>query len=150
MRKNSQSGFTLAELMVATMILVFAFLAVMIGYIRCMDLNDLSRNSSYAIKAVKSRMETIKNTPFVNLSALYNNVTFTSPNLPGGIGVSYVDTTTADLYKVTVVFCWKQKNGRVVGEDKNLNGVLNVGEDLDGNGLIGSIVEVVNYVYNET
>ena len=147
MIKNEVSGFTLVELMVCSFFLTFAFLAVIGGFIYCMDLNDLSRNSSYATKTSKSRMESIKNTAFNQLIATYNNVTFTSTNLTG-IGVSYITAQNPDLYKITVVYCWKQKNGRVIGEDKNLNGILNAGEDLNGDGKINSIVELVNYVYN--
>ena len=144
---QSRSGFSLVELMVASVFLVFVFLAVIVGYLKCMELNDLSRNSSFAIKAVKSRMETIKNTPFVQLTPLYNNVVFTSNNLTGK-GVSYINTTNPDLQQISFVQCWKKKSGRVIGEDKDLDGVLDAGEDLNGDGRINSIVELVNYVYN--
>ncbi len=144
---QSRSGFSLAELMVASVFLIFALMAVILGYLKCMELNDLSRNSSFAIKAVKSRMETIKNTAFNQLVPTYHNVTFTVNNLTGQ-GVSYVDSSDPILYKISVVYCWRQKSGRVIGEDKDLDGVLDAGEDLNGDGRISSIVELVNYVYN--
>lgn len=139
-------GFSLMELMVASVFLVVAFLAMIVGFIYCMELNDLSRNMSYATQAAKSRIETIKNTDFSQLAATHNGISFTSANL-NGKGISYIDTTDPVLYKITVSFCWRQKSGRIIGEDKDLDGVLDTGEDLDGNGMIDSTVELVDYVY---
>ncbi len=50
---------------------------------------------------------------------------------------------------VTVTFCWRQSNGRLMGEDSNLNGALNTGEDVNGNGTIDSPVQLIAYIYNE-
>ena len=129
-------------------IMIIAFAGIMIAFLRCMELSELSKNSSISVQASKSRLETIKNTAFSQIKPTYNNVTFATAGI-NGIGVSYVDDTNPRLLKITVTFCWRQSNRRIIGEDKNLNGVLDVGEDQDGNGKIDSIVQLVSYVFNE-
>ena len=147
-KKNKKiSGFTLAELMVTTVIIVLAFLGMLIGFLKCLELHELSRNSSIAVAAVKTQIENIKNTDPADLIATYHNATFISEGLTG-MGVSYVTNTDPEVFEVTVSFCWRQKNGRVIGEDENLNGQLNGGEDLDADGIIDSPVQVVTYIHN--
>lgn len=138
----------MAEIMVAAVIMILAFVGIILTYIRCQELNEMSQNKSLATRAAKSRMEQIRNTDFNLVLATYNNVPFFDGNI-NGAGVSYVDNTDPDLLQVTVSFCWQQKNGLVVGEDQNINGVLNAGEDSNGNGMIDSTVQLVTFVYNE-
>lgn len=142
---NQKVGFTLAELLIAALVFILAVSGILVSYINCLELSDQSKNFSRAVHGVKSRFEEIKNTSFSQIKATYNNVTFTTANL-NGMGVSYVDDTNPILLKVTVTFCWKQGNGRVLGEDKNLNGQLNTGEDQNGNGLLDSPAQLVSYI----
>ena len=142
---NQKTGFTLAELLIAAIVFIPAVSGILISYINCLELSDQSKTFSLAVHGVKSRFEEIKNTSFSQIKANYNNVTFTAANL-NGIGVSYVDDANPILLKVTVTFCWKQGNGRVLGEDKNLNGQLNTGEDQNGNGLLDSPAQLVSYI----
>jgi len=51
------------------------------------------------------------------------------------------------LLQATVSVCWRQKN-RVIGEDKNLNGALDAGEDANGNKIIDSPVELTTLIVN--
>ncbi len=146
-KEKTLNGFTLPELMVTAVIIILVFLGMLLGLIRCLELHELSRNSFLAVSAVKTKVEDIKNTALTDLVTTYNNVTFTTPDL-NGIGVSYVDNTNPDLFKITVAFCWRQKNGRIVGEDQNLNGRVDGGEDANGNGILDSPVEIVSYIYN--
>ncbi len=124
----TENGFTLAELLVSAAILGIVITGIMVSYIRCMELNEVSQNKSLALKAARSRLELIKVTPFANLVATYNAVAF---NVTGfnGKGVSYVTVVDAKNLRIRVSVSWKQKNNRVFGEDANLNGVLNAGED---------------------
>jgi len=64
------------------------------------------------------------------------------------MGVVYVDDTNPELLEVTVSVCWQQVL-RVIGEDKNLNGVLDAGEDTNGNGKIDSSVQLVTRIVNK-
>lgn len=152
MKTKINNGFTLVELMVSTLIVSIAFMGILLTIVRCMDLNEMSTNTTNALVEAKSKMEEIKNTVFTDLVATYDNVSFNpAQNFPGnsGKGISYVDNSVVDLFVVTVSFSWVQKNGRVIGEDLNLNGVLNAGEDVNGDGILNSKVELVTYIFNE-
>jgi prepilin-type N-terminal cleavage/methylation domain-containing protein len=145
--RTSEKGFTLVEVLISAVILVFVFSGILLSFVRCLELSEMSRNTSNALAAVKNHVEDIKNTSFSNIPATYDDATFAWASL-NGIGVSYVDTSNPNLYVITVSFCWQQKNGLIVGEDTNLNGVLNPGEDSNGNGMIDSPVQIVTAIYN--
>ena len=146
-RLNHQKGFTVVEVMIATLILVPLFAIGMMVFVKCMDLSDMSKNSSLAVWGVKKRIASIENTAYNQIFNTYNNTTFTLNGLTG-IGKTYIDNSSADHLIVTVLFCWKERNGRVIGEDKNLNGVLNGGEDTNGNGKLDSMVQLSTQIYN--
>ena len=148
--QGKQKSFTLVELMIATGIFMVTFVGILMTFVKCLELSELSKNSILALYGSKSRLERIKNTQniaFNQIKANYNNVLFTVNGLTGN-GVTYVDDTNPNLLKVTVTFCWRQSNQRVIGEDKNLNGQLNAGEDANGNGLLDSPTTLVNYIFN--
>lgn len=146
---QNNRGFSLSELMIATLIFAFTFAGTLIVFFRCIELSELARNSSTAVNAAKSRLASIENTPFANILAAYNNTTFTAAGV-NGMGTTYVTSLDADLLRVTLVFCWREKNGRVMGEDTNINGALNAGEDANGNGVLDSPVEMTTYIYDTT
>ena len=65
----------------------------------------------------------------------------------GGYGVDYLSDVWYSsgynrLLDVRIALCWRQRDGRIFGEDTNLNGVLDPGEDKSKppNGLIDSPV----------
>jgi len=139
-------SFTLVELLIAAAILVLSLSGILVSYLACLELAEMSKNSSTALHEVKSKLEEIQNTVFNQIKATYDNATFTLAGF-NGMGVSYVDDSNLDLLLINVVFCWRQPNGRVIGEDKNLNGQLDVGEDQNGNGQIDSLVEAASQVF---
>lgn len=143
----NKKGFTLAEVMISTFLLVLIFSGTILTFFHCMDLNEMARNSSIALSAIKSRIAEIENTPYSQVSAIYNNATFTSPDLKG-IGVSTINSANPDFLEVTATFTWQQKNGRIVGEDLNMNGIINSGEDVNNNNILDSPVTVATAIYN--
>ena len=147
-RKSTADGFTLAELLMAAAILGIVVVGLVVSYIRCMELNEVSQNKSLALKAARSRMEVIRMTPYANLFATYNAVPFSVPvtNFIGR-GVSYATVINAKNTQVTVSVSWKQKNGMVYGEDKNLNGVLDAGEDKNDDVKLNSPVDITEIIY---
>lgn len=145
-RLGNNTGFTLVEILVATGIFLVSISGIVYSYLKCMELQDIGRNVSTAVQAAKNKMEDIKNTPFNNIMATYNNTTFTATGL-NGMGAVYVNNSNPDLLLIKIVFCWKQQNGRIFGEDTNLNGVLNVGEDKNGNNQLDSYVQLSSYIY---
>lgn len=143
---KKENGFTLVELLVSAGILTIVVAGMMISYIRCMELNEVSQNKSMATKAARSRMELIRMTSFDNLVTTYHGVAFDVTGLSGK-GVSYVTSLDAKNIQVRISVSWRQKNGRVYGEDKNLNGVINAGEDTNANGVLNSPVEIVSTIF---
>ena len=142
-------GFTLAELIVAAAIMTVVFAGILMSYIRCMELNEASQNKSMAVKAARSQMEVIRNSNYDTLVANYHGVTFPVSGFVGQ-GVSYVTVLDAKNTRVIVSVSWRQKNGRVYGEDKNLNGVLNAGEDLNADSMLNSPVDITTRVYKRS
>lgn len=142
-------GFTLAELIVAAGILGIVVGGILVSYIRCMELNEASENKSLAVKAARDRMEIIKSTAYANLVSTYNNVPFAVTGFTGQ-GVSYVTVLNAKNTEVVVSVSWRQKNGRVYGEDKNLNGVINGGEDVNNDGRLNSPVDIVTRIFKRS
>ena len=68
----SLTGFTLAEVILAAAILVFALAGLLSLFISCMLLNESSRNRATAIAQAQYVMEEIKNTNFDNIETNIN------------------------------------------------------------------------------
>jgi type II secretory pathway pseudopilin PulG len=143
---SNKKGFTIVEVIVATGIFLLSISGIIYSFLKCMELQDIGQSVSIATQAVNSKMEDIKSSTFANMFTTYNNTTFTANNI-NGRGVVYVDNTLPDLIQIKVVFCWRQKTGQLFGEDTNLNGVLNVGEDKNANGQLDSYVQIITNIY---
>jgi prepilin-type N-terminal cleavage/methylation domain-containing protein len=148
MKKDAyqKAGFTLVEIIVATAVFLMAVVGILYSYAKCLELSEIGRTSTIALQAVKNKLEEIKAADFSTVHGTYDGTTFTAPGL-NGIGKVYVDNSNAKLLVVKAVFCWRLADGRVVGEDRNLNGVLDAGEDKNGNQEIDSFVEVLTQIY---
>ncbi len=133
--------------MVATLIFTLTFSGAITVFFQGIDLAEISRNSSTAVWAAKNQIAAIENTAFAQITAAYNNTTFTATNLTG-IGITYVSNPSPDTAQVTLTFCWRQKNGRIIGEDINLNCQIDAGEDQNGNGILDSPVKLTTTIYD--
>ncbi len=149
-RKNyvGTRGLTMVEILLATLILLPLFTLGMQTFIKCIELSDMAKNSSLAVAAVKNRVTAIENTAYDQIFGTYNNTTFTANGLTG-TGKTYIDNSNPDHLVVDISFSWRELNGRVIGEDKNLNGLLDAGEDLNANGQLDSIVKVTTQIYEK-
>ena len=145
--KNT-AGMTMPELLLAAALLSIVLVGLLLSYAMCLGLDQLSRNSTRALYAAQARLEEIKSTPYDHIKGMYHTTTFSPPSLDG-MGVSYVDDSDPRLLLVTVTVCWRQPNGRVIGEDKNLNGILDAGEDTNMNNMIDSLVTLTTHLYNQ-
>lgn len=146
--KNSENGFTLTEVLLATAILAFAVCAILAAYISCVALAATSKNTNIATDAALGLAEEIRSTTFAQIFNDYNLFNFTLNDIPESRGVVYVNDTNPELLEVTISICWKQGN-RIIGADTNLNGILDAGEqDIDGDGLIHSPVQLVTRISN--
>jgi len=150
MMKSSDKGFTLIEVMFAVAILAFALCGILLTYINMFILSDLSRDFTLATNGVQAEMEKIKSTDFTGLLAL-NNTKFDIAGFPtnNAKGVVFVTDHPGDynyLRQVRIIACFKSRN-RVLGEDTNLNGILDSGEDINpNNNRLDSPIEMVTLI----
>jgi type II secretory pathway pseudopilin PulG len=168
---ESDKGMTLVEVLVAAGLFAFCVAGLLLTYMNLFILTDISRDSTLANNALQARLEEAKSISFGNLDSwAANNNTFNvvdsnflSAGAPivigkGNITISSVNdpftgSTYPDLKKVRVSISFKSRN-RVIGEDKNLNGLLDAGEDdnhyANGAGQLNSPVEGVILIKNFT
>ena len=141
----SKDGFTLAEVLLAVSILALGLCGILVSYINMLIFSDLSRDFTLVTNALQSKAEEIKRTSFGSLSAL-NGTTFdisgfSSTGAKGAVEVTDI-AGYSDLKRIRIITCFKSR-ARVIGEDGNLNGILNIGEDTNNNGRLDSPAELI-------
>ncbi|MDP8264832.1 MAG: type II secretion system protein [Candidatus Aceula lacicola] len=145
-RKNL-NAFTLAELLVVTVILGVAIVGMVNLFIYTSVAATLAGNKTLAVAAAQSKMEEIRNHDYSLIATDY-----ASGGTPGdtfflsqvnGTGVIYIDSSNAQLLEIKVVVSWEDKYDRIIGEDIDLDGILDTGEDSNLNGELDSIVNLV-------
>ncbi|MBU4346542.1 MAG: prepilin-type N-terminal cleavage/methylation domain-containing protein [Candidatus Omnitrophica bacterium] len=145
----TRRGFTLPELLLAAAILVFVMCGILATYISCFELISTSKNLTLAINAAQRQIEEIYDYNFSQIHADYDNQTFTVDEISAGDsrGIIYVDDSNPDLLEVTISVCWRQRGNRIIGEDLDLDGVLDPGEDfLVANNRIDSPAQLVTLI----
>lgn len=145
---NNSKGFTLIEVMLATAFLVIVLSGLLATYISCFELISLSRNLSFATNAAQMKIEEIRDYPFSQTHSDYDNTTFTVSEIsPGNSrGVVYVNNSNPELLLITVSVCWSQRANRIIGEDLDLDGILDLGEDTNANNIIDSPAQLVTLI----
>ena len=164
-QKKSKKGFTLVEVILAVAILVLALSGILGAFFSCFVLISTSKNVNLATDAAMSIVEQIRNTPFSQITSMSFSVggqtydpvedgdiyswSFPIPEVPSSMCKVYVDEANPELLEARVSVCWRQGK-RVFGEDNNLNGILDPGEDAAGGtiGMIDSPVELVTRIAN--
>jgi len=140
-------ALTLIELLLTVSILAFCLCSIMLTYINMFILTDLSRDLTVATNALQAKMEEIKKTNFDSLASL-NGTTFDISGFDSSNakGVVYVtDTGYTDLKRVHIEVSFKSRN-RVIGGDRNLNGVANTGEDFINVNGVNELISPVELV----
>lgn len=149
-KHRHNSGLTLLELIIATAILVVAISGLLAIFIGLFSMNEGARKLTLATTAAQDKMEEIRNSDYAALYTAYNGTSFN----PDGFataeakGAVSIDNTDPDLLKVHISVSWKERSNKIVGEDKNLNGALDSGEDLNGDGKLSSPAEIVTLMVN--
>ena len=145
-----EEGFTLLELLFAVSILV----AVIAGMVRLFVFTstqaDIAGRKTIAVSEAQTKLEEIRNHDYDLVATDYGSGgtpgnTF-NLSLIDGMGVIYIDSSNAELLVLEVVVSWNNKYNRVVGEDQDLDGVLDAGEDTNSNGKLDSSVELITYL----
>lgn len=149
-KSKKTQGFSLVELMVVAAILGTIVLGLIQSLILSSALVDLSNRKTIATSEAQDKIEEIVNHTFNTVV-----VDYASGGTPGnvfnlsqvtGTGVVTAAVYTANVVQVDVVVSFQMSNGRVVGEDKDLDGVLDVGEDANSNGVLDSPVKLSTYI----
>ncbi len=149
LNRENNGGFTLVELLVTAGILAFCIISIMQLFIYAGIEASLAGNKTQAISEAQNKIEEIRNHNFANIVANYGvggtpgNI-FNLSSLTGK-GVVEIDNSNPELLVITVLVCWQDKGGRIIGEDANLDGVLDAGagEDTDGDNKLDSPVTIV-------
>jgi len=158
MKKKNNSGFTLIEVLITSAIMVVALVSTLglFGYLLSAAGGD--RSFTIAEYEAERQMETILAIPYSDAKTTYTNngalkvppFTFDITGLSGK-GVVYANElpgTAGGLMRVKVVVCYRDKD-RVIGEDTNFNGILDGGEDANGNGELDSPCQIETVLANK-
>jgi prepilin-type N-terminal cleavage/methylation domain-containing protein len=145
---RNQNGFSLPELLIATFVLTIIFTGSVLVFIKTAELNEISSSMSTAMSSARNRVVQIEIAAFDSVYGNYHGVSFTPTGLTNSKGVTYVDNSNPELLVITTVVSWTQKNGRLFGEDADLDGNLDAGEDANGNGRLDSPVELTTERYD--
>ncbi len=146
---KAKQGFTLVELLVVVSILAIVILGLIETFLVGAILSDLSNRKTIAFGEAQDKLEEILNHNYDLITTDY-----ASGGTPGntfnlsqitGKGAITIDSSTATLLKIDVVVSFQCKDGRIIGEDLDLDGVLDTGEDANGNGVLDSPVKVSTY-----
>ncbi len=141
-------GFTLVEILVTVAILAFCLCGLLASYANMFFLADLLRGFTLTTNAIQAKMEEIKKTNFDNLLSL-NGTTFDLSGFASSDGkgvIQVTNTAYSDLKRARIVACLRIR-GRIIGEDKNLDGDLDSGEDtLIFNGRLDSPLELITLI----
>ena len=146
---RSKKGISLVEILIAAGILGVVLVGQIKLFIVCSGLATISGNMTMATAAAQSKLEEIRGHDYADIVADYSGATFDLTDIVGK-GVVYVDSSNPDLLEVEVVVSWQDKNNRIVGEDTDLDGVLDIGEDTNGNGRLDSIVAISSWLADRT
>ena len=143
---NNKQGFTLVEVLISAGIMTTVIVGLMGVFVQCSTLAQMSGNFSNVWAQVQGKIEEIRNSNYDLITTNYPNGTTFNLTSPTGEAIIYLNTSTANLLQVQIVASWQNKYGRVVGEDKNINGVLDNGEDENNNGQLDSPLMVTTNI----
>ncbi len=104
-------GMTLVELMIAVMILVPVLTVVLQGFVRCMEMNTIAKETSAVVFAERSKIGIIEKVPFNDIYTAFNGQTFTISGLSGQ-GTVTVNNNDPALLLVSINYVWTGHLGR--------------------------------------
>lgn len=147
-----KKGFTLVEVLIAAAILAVIIVGMIQIFIYSSTAAALAGSKTLAVVSAQNKLEEIRNYSFSLIASDYASDgvighTFIPQDIDG-VGVVYVSADNPSLLVVRAVVCWRDKRGRIIGEDLNLNGSLDEGEDVLGgtDGEIDSIVSITTRI----
>lgn len=149
--KKLKAGFILVEVLFSIGVLAFVVVGILQLFIYCSGLTEIARLTTFAVSEAQGKLAEIRNHNFNNIVADYGpggpENTFNLTQLTG-TGAIYIDNTNPQLLEIEIVLSWQTKGGRIIGEDTNLNGAFDVGEDAIGtpNGKLDSPTSLISLI----
>jgi prepilin-type N-terminal cleavage/methylation domain-containing protein len=150
MRKRAANvGFTLIEVLLAATIMALCLSGLLLTYINLFILTDLARDFTLAANGLQLEMEKLKVVSWDNLAAAngtYFNISGFNTSQSRGV-IEITNTSYSDLKEARLIFSFSDR-GRLIGEDANFNGRLDLGEDQNDNDRLDSPAELVTLFTN--
>ena len=139
----------LAELVILLGILSIAITSILQLFIHTNALAEVAGNKTAAVSEAQSKIEEIRTVAFDDIVTNYSSGgtpgdVFDTLVIPGK-GFIYIDSTNTELLEVEVVIFWRDKYDRIIGEDLDLDGVIDSGEDVNSNGKMDSPIRLITY-----
>lgn len=144
--------------MLTTAILAIAIIGVFSIYDASIVLSDMAGTLTQMANIARYKLESLYTENF-DLLDNHNGETFdlsefTDATLFGNgtlavkdaKGVYRITSYNSNLKKVTLSISYKIKGGRIIGEDTNLNGLLDPGEDTNKDSRLSSPVEIATII----
>jgi prepilin-type N-terminal cleavage/methylation domain-containing protein len=149
-RELNNRGFTLVELLIVVGILAVVVLGLLQLFIYTSVQAQMAGNKTLAVAAATNKIEEIRNHTYTSIAADYASGgtpgnKFTPANITGK-GIIYIGSSNPDLLTIEVDVSWRNKYGRVIGEDLDLDGVKDTGEDVNGNNKLDSPVKLISAI----
>ena len=139
---HGKTGFTLVEALVASVILIISLGGMLSLFFYCFSLNERSREYTMAIAEAQNQLEELRAARALNGGTFNFNLSLLS-----GTGVIYVDDSNPELIRIKLVVSWQSNRyARNIGEDQNLNGILDAGEDLNHNSELDSPIMFTTFL----
>ena len=148
------SGFTLIEVVIATVILVTVSVSTLGLFVCSLSTTDEDRSRTIAQYELERQMEQIYARDYLDIKTTFTNAgALRETQFPTIIGLAGTGTVYAqelavdELLRIKVVVCYRQRN-RIIGEDTNLDGMLAPAEDTNANGELDSPCQIETVVVN--
>lgn len=140
------SGFSLLELVIAASIFAVAVCGVASLFV---SLTALAKSAGNITRMTNLAREELENNVYTADFETLNSYHLLPPAVPAGTSLAcYIQDhgSINNLKQAIIVVCYRQKSNMVMGEDKNLNGILDAGEDSNGDGRLSSLCEFAAFV----
>src|SRR5262245_8871740 len=95
-----RQGFTLAELLIATTVVLLTSVGILFTYVQCLELNRINHETSLVLQAARNLMEEIRSASPSMVHDTYNEKTFLLAE-PKGILLAAVNDQDPQLLVVT-------------------------------------------------
>lgn len=148
---SKRAGFTLFELALAVAIFGSAAVGTLSLYISCAALTESAGNITRMMNRARQELESVV---FRRNFAALSSYSVVSPqplaplrNREMSVACYVRDhPTVSDLKEVRIVISYREKSNRIIGGDKDLDGVADPGDDINSDGELISPCEIATFI----